>query len=277
MSFRRLEMSEVISRFRQAHGEKYDYSQVNYVNQESEVCILCPEHGEFFETPRRHSSGAKCPSCISKWWIRRLREWHGEEYDYTRLIFPSGTENSEILDCPKHGDYYVQGSERVSSICPACSNLELRRLMESNRFSISSGRGGRWWIKMDKKGWWESTRFLKWYYRSGEYFGRYDWRYGREWKYGMLTDSERMVISEILDEIRKYVHSHGYWPDWSGYRALEGKRYVTGIHALDPRCSSSKMGTLSIKYKIGETKGQLELNLLISAAICSCWRRSWIE
>ena len=29
------------------HGDKYDYSKVEYVNARTKVCIICPEHGEF--------------------------------------------------------------------------------------------------------------------------------------------------------------------------------------------------------------------------------------
>lgn len=29
------------------HGDKYDYSKVDYVNNYTKVCIKCPEHGEF--------------------------------------------------------------------------------------------------------------------------------------------------------------------------------------------------------------------------------------
>ena len=31
---------------RAIHGDKYDYSKVEYVNNKIPVCIICPKHGE---------------------------------------------------------------------------------------------------------------------------------------------------------------------------------------------------------------------------------------
>ena len=30
------------------HGDKYDYSKVNYTDSITPVCIICPKHGEFW-------------------------------------------------------------------------------------------------------------------------------------------------------------------------------------------------------------------------------------
>ena len=45
------------------HGNKYDYSKVEYVNSQTKVCIICPEHGEFWQTPSAHVRGNACPIC----------------------------------------------------------------------------------------------------------------------------------------------------------------------------------------------------------------------
>lgn len=47
------------------HGNRYDYSKVNYINPSTKVCIICPIHGEFWQTPNNHLNGANCPSCNS--------------------------------------------------------------------------------------------------------------------------------------------------------------------------------------------------------------------
>ena len=46
-----------------AHGDKYDYSKVNYINAHVKVTIICPEHGEFKQRPNNHLRGAGCSSC----------------------------------------------------------------------------------------------------------------------------------------------------------------------------------------------------------------------
>lgn len=59
----KLDTDEVISRFRKIHGEKYDYSQMDYVKDRTKVKIICPKHGEFWQTPRQHWRGDGCPKC----------------------------------------------------------------------------------------------------------------------------------------------------------------------------------------------------------------------
>ena len=45
------------------HGDKYDYSKVNYVNNHTLVTIICPKHGEFLQTPQAHLSRKGCAKC----------------------------------------------------------------------------------------------------------------------------------------------------------------------------------------------------------------------
>ena len=47
---------ELIEKARKVHGDKYDYSKVEYVNSKTKVCIICPKHGEFWQTPNHHIS-----------------------------------------------------------------------------------------------------------------------------------------------------------------------------------------------------------------------------
>ena len=52
-----------ICRSNEIHGSKYDYSKIEYINNRTKVCILCPEHGEFYQTPAAHLRKQKCPKC----------------------------------------------------------------------------------------------------------------------------------------------------------------------------------------------------------------------
>ena len=45
------------------HGNEYDYSKIDYINNKTKVCIICPEHGEFWQTPSNHLLGRGCPIC----------------------------------------------------------------------------------------------------------------------------------------------------------------------------------------------------------------------
>ena len=48
------------------HGNKYDYSNINYVNNNTPVSIYCSIHGEFFQKPIYHLSGSNCPICSTE-------------------------------------------------------------------------------------------------------------------------------------------------------------------------------------------------------------------
>lgn len=52
-----------IEKAKKVHGDKYDYSKVKYINGDTKVCIICPEHGEFWQSPWHHISGNGCPKC----------------------------------------------------------------------------------------------------------------------------------------------------------------------------------------------------------------------
>lgn len=54
---------EFISKARNIHGDKYDYSKVSYINNRTKVCIICPKHGEFWQIPNSHLQGQGCPKC----------------------------------------------------------------------------------------------------------------------------------------------------------------------------------------------------------------------
>ena len=60
-----------ISKSKDIHGEKYDYSSVNYINSSTKVEIICKIHGIFKQIPNNHiSKKYGCPYC---------NESHGEK------------------------------------------------------------------------------------------------------------------------------------------------------------------------------------------------------
>lgn len=76
-SRRRLSKEEFISKAISIHGNKYDYSKVEYTNNRIPITIICPIHGPFWQIPNNHLSGNGCPKCasvISKY-EDELSEW----------------------------------------------------------------------------------------------------------------------------------------------------------------------------------------------------------
>jgi len=59
----RYNTEEVIEAFKKVHGDKYDYSLVEYINTKTPVKIICKEHGVFEQTSNNHLKEKGCPSC----------------------------------------------------------------------------------------------------------------------------------------------------------------------------------------------------------------------
>ena len=64
-----------IEKAQQVHGDKYDYSKVDYVNNRTKVCIICPEHGEFWQIPNSHLNGRGCKACKDSHLERDMRKF----------------------------------------------------------------------------------------------------------------------------------------------------------------------------------------------------------
>jgi hypothetical protein len=58
--------SEFVLEAKQKHNNKYDYSLVNYRQSHSKITIICPFHGNFYQTPRHHLNGDGCPKCVKR-------------------------------------------------------------------------------------------------------------------------------------------------------------------------------------------------------------------
>ena len=59
----KLTTEEFIKKAREIHGDKYDYSLVDYKNAHTKIKIICPIHGEFEQAPFNHLNGKGCLKC----------------------------------------------------------------------------------------------------------------------------------------------------------------------------------------------------------------------
>jgi len=62
---KRLTNEEYVNRAINVHGDKYEYSLVNYINSRTKIKIICKKHGEFEQTSIQHLKGSGCPKCSS--------------------------------------------------------------------------------------------------------------------------------------------------------------------------------------------------------------------
>ena len=80
-------------------GDKYDYSKVEYKNYKEKVCIICPKHGEFWQSPGSHLQGQEgCKKCCNEKlgrnifktqddFVKESRDVHGDKYDYSKVEY----------------------------------------------------------------------------------------------------------------------------------------------------------------------------------------------
>ena len=115
------------------HGNKYDYSKFNYQNAHYKSIIICPEHGEFWQTPHEHISGKQgCPKCgIKKCteihtsntqeFIEKAKQIHGDKYDYSKVEYINNHTKICII-CPEHGEFWqIPNSHLNGHGCPICA------------------------------------------------------------------------------------------------------------------------------------------------------------
>lgn len=131
---KKLSLTEFIERSRKIHGNKYDYSKARYVNNGTKVCIICPIHGEFWQTPHNHLIGRGCNKCknnkisvsetkTTEKFVLEARKVHGDKYDYSKTEYLSAKDKVCIV-CPEHGDFWQEASSHISGCgCPKCNHI----------------------------------------------------------------------------------------------------------------------------------------------------------
>ena len=122
---RKYSTEEFIIKAKEIHENKYDYSKVEYKDAFSKVCIICPEHGEFFQSPSGHLQGRGCPKCKGKNkttsdFINELIKIHGDKYDYLNVHYNGAFEPVRII-CKKHGEFISTPHDLLKGCgCPEC-------------------------------------------------------------------------------------------------------------------------------------------------------------
>ena len=144
---KKLTTEEFIKRAKEIYGDKYDYSKVEYVNNHTKVCIICPDHGEFWQKPQSHLNGHGCVKCFAKGcadrfaltteeFIKRAKEIHNDKYDYSKVNYVNSYTKVCII-CPEHGEFWQEPHEHLrGGGCPICKDSKLEK--EIRKFLIKN-------------------------------------------------------------------------------------------------------------------------------------------
>ena len=105
-------LNDFIEKSKILHNNKYDYSlTTEYINGETQVPIICPIHGVWYQKPRLHLKGYGCTKCsilsqykTTEQFIHEAYNIHGNKYDYSLVNYKHSHYSITII-CPIHGEF----------------------------------------------------------------------------------------------------------------------------------------------------------------------------
>ena len=109
---KKLTNDEFIERANKIHNNFYSYPD-KYVNNRKKMKIICPIHGEFYQTPKAHLNGQGCPKCanLNKYpqkietFLKKAKNRFGDKYSF-----------------PYIKDEYKENKSKISIHCNKCGN-----------------------------------------------------------------------------------------------------------------------------------------------------------
>jgi hypothetical protein len=120
---------EFIRKAKEVHGDAYDYSLVEYVNNTTKIKIKCLEGHIFTQIPQSHLSGHGCPICggnkkiTTEEFITRAKNVYGDKFDLSQTKYVNSDTKVNII-CSKHGEIFIYPLDFLKGNgCPKC-NLE---------------------------------------------------------------------------------------------------------------------------------------------------------
>ncbi len=130
---KRLDGDMLLTKLKNIHANKYSYPNFTYKNKRTKICIICKEHGKFYQLPIAHLNGRGCPKCAITSKRRKdndvladFKKVHGELYDYSSFKYRGATVQVTII-CKEHGEFLQTPTTHIrGSGCPKCANSKKR-------------------------------------------------------------------------------------------------------------------------------------------------------
>jgi hypothetical protein len=116
-----------LNKAKKIHGNKNDYSKVNYTGIKNKVFIICKKHGEFFQSPEKHLLGNNCPKCCKNKkiyledFLKRANFVHKNKYNYSLVQSLNQFDHKIEIICNKHGKFRQNYMNHLNGQgCPRC-------------------------------------------------------------------------------------------------------------------------------------------------------------
>lgn len=126
-----LPFEEFLKRAIKTHGDKYEYSVIDYKDLKTNTLIFCKvkDHGWFPQVPQTHiDQRSGCPKCsktrplTTELFIQKAREVHGERYNYSKTRIIGNNKEKCIITCLEHGDFLQNPNNHLNNVgCPDCA------------------------------------------------------------------------------------------------------------------------------------------------------------
>ena len=122
---------ELFKIYQEIHGNKYDYSLLNYQFPKQKIKIICKEHGVFEKTTYAHKSEG-CPKCRNTDFslkneeilkhINIIKENNQENINFQFFEY-KGFKKKSLFVCNIHGEFFrsVYRINKTKYICPKCN------------------------------------------------------------------------------------------------------------------------------------------------------------
>ena len=150
--------SNYILRFKEKHGEKYDYTDYVYKGRKGLSTFICRVHGKFDQLSTRHKDGLGCKNCskelaadtrrdTKETFISKAHLLYGDTYVYDKIDYISS--NTKVfIGCKQHGYFSIRPNNLLSGGgCPKCGLEKLSIINGEN----ATGWGSTSWLKSAEK------------------------------------------------------------------------------------------------------------------------------
>jgi len=115
------------------HGNFYDYSKTEYIDQKTKIIITCPEHGDFEQIPDSHKHGRGCPSCAKEniGWTKTKWKLKGKDKIAKLYIIKCWNDFENFI---KIGRTFNTVNKRFGSKHEMPYNWEIIKIIEDENF-----------------------------------------------------------------------------------------------------------------------------------------------
>lgn len=135
---RKFTKEDFVTKAKAVHGDKYDYSETEYLGSTKKVRIRCEKHGYFEVYAAPHIQGRGCQKCSSHYvsgrpkvsfddFLIKAKEVHGDKYEYDMDSYYAKGSNINVT-CSVHGAFETNAANHINKKtgCQLCRSEQIK-------------------------------------------------------------------------------------------------------------------------------------------------------